>query len=202
MALTFWYDFASSYSYLTAMRFEEAAQKAGVAATWRPFLLGPIFQDAGYDGSPNLVAPSKAAYMWRDIKRRAESRGIDFFKPYVFPQRSVAACRAAIAVSEADRPALTRAIFTQSFGQNRDIADLEVIAEAARQAGLDADAVVAGTKDGAVKQALFDNVARAKEIGIFGAPSFETSDGELFWGDDRLDDALAWEKTGSLPGGR
>lgn len=200
--LTFWYDFTSSYSYLAAMRMAGAARAANVTVTWQPFLLGPIFAEAGYATSPNLVAPAKANYMWRDIGRRAAQYGLAFVVPEVFPQKSVAAGRVALALSDADRPAFTAALFTELFGRGRDIAELPVIADAARAAGLDGEAVAAGAADPAAKAALFEAVERAKALGIFGAPTFVTSDGELFWGHDRLADALAWERTGALPAAR
>lgn len=196
--LSFWYDFSSSYSYLAAMRMEERAAAAGVAALWTPFLLGPIFAAAGHGGSPNLISAAKAEYMWADIARRAHHRGLAFVKPAVFPQRSVAAGRAALALPDEARPAFTRAVFRRTFAEGRDIADLTVLADAAREAGLDADAVVASTSDAEAKAKLFAAVDMAKAHGIFGAPTFITTDGTLFWGDDRLDDALSWETTGRL----
>lgn len=199
MALTFWYDFSSSYSYLAVNRIEAAADRAGVGVLWQPFLLGPIFLEAGYGGSPNLTTPAKANYMWIDLARRSAHRGHPFVKPDVFPQKSVLAARATLSLPEADRPAFTRAVFAQSFAHNNDIADPAVIAAAATEAGLDPEAVLAGAQTPEVKAALFEAVDRAKALGIFGAPTFVTTDGALFWGDDRLEDALQWEKTGSLP---
>ena len=201
MALTFWYDFSSSYSFLAALRMEDVAHNAGVVVDWQPFLLGLIFRDAGYSGSPNLMFPAKTAYMWRDIARRAAQRGEAFQVPEPFPQKSVAAARAALALKRLERPAFTAALFRQLFQQGRDISDLETIAEAARTCDLDPDSVVAGASDADAKAALFDTNERAKAHGIFGAPTFIASDGELFWGDDRLDDALAWERFGSMPSG-
>lgn len=202
MALTFFYDFTSSYSYLAVMRMEETAAEAGVVVEWTPFLLGPIFADAGYATSPNLMAPAKARYMWRDIGRKAARRGLDFQIPETFPQKSVAAGRAALALPPADRPRFSRAVYTELFGRGRNIADIDVLRDAARASGLDPDAIEAATRDPAAKQALFESGDRAKAHGVFGAPSFLTSDGELFWGDDRLDDALAWERSGAQPAGR
>jgi len=201
MALTFWFDFSSSYSYLTAMRVEDVAREAGVPVVWQPFLLGPIFQDAGYGGTPNLAHPAKAAYMWRDIGRRAAARGIPFAKPEVFPQKSVGAARATLSLPAHERPAFGRAVFAEVFAHGRDMADPAALADAARAAGLDPARIAAGTADPAAKAALFEAVEEAKTLGIFGAPTFVASDRELFWGDDRLEDALAWERTGSLPAG-
>lgn len=202
MAITFWYDHSSTYSYLAAMRIEEVSGAAGVEVEWQPFLLGPIFAEAGYGGSPNLTLPSKADYMWRDIGRRAEHRGIGFAKPEVFPQKSVSAARAALSLSDTQRRAFSKAVFRQVFVTGADMAQEEVIREAAAQADLDPDAVLAGAAKPSVKEALFKAVERAKAHGIFGAPAFVTSDGTLFWGDDRLEDALSWETTGALPPGR
>lgn len=199
MALTFWFDFSSSYSFLAAMRVEEAARAAGVPVLWQPFLLGPIFAEAGYRGSPNVAFPPKAAYMWRDIARRAAARGLPFTKPEPFPQRSVGPARAALSLAPSERPAFCRAVFLETFGRGRDMAAPEVLADAARAAGLDPARIAAGAADGDAKAALFEAVDEAKRLGLFGAPSFVTSDGEVFWGDDRLEDALAWERTGSLP---
>jgi 2-hydroxychromene-2-carboxylate isomerase len=196
--LSFWYDFSSSYSYLAAMRIEERAAAADVAVAWTPFLLGPIFADAGYGGSPNLMSPAKARYMWDDIARRARHRGLPFVRPEVFPQRSVAAGRAALALPDAARPAFSRAVFRQTFVYGRDIAEPAALCAAAEEAGLDGEAVLASASDPDAKAKLFAAVDMAKARGIFGAPSFIASDGALFWGDDRLDDALSWETTGRL----
>jgi len=201
MALTFWFDFSSSYSYLAAMRIEEVAERARIGVVWQPFLLGPIFQEAGYGGSPNLMAPAKADYMWTDIARRAAHRGHPFVKPAVFPQKSVLAARAALALDSRERPAFCRAVFAMAFGRGANIAESAVVAEAASQAGHDADALLERARSPEVKAALFSAGDEAKALKLFGAPSFVTSDGALFWGDDRLEDALSWEKTGSLPMG-
>ncbi len=199
MALTFWYDFSSSYSYLAALRVEALAADEGVEVIWQPFLLGPIFADAGYGGSPNLMLATKAEYMWRDIARRAAHRGHSFAKPSDFPQKSVLAARAALAVDAASRPAFSRAVFAEIFANGRDISEGETIKEAALAAGLSPATVLEQAAAPPVKEALFAAVDEAKRLGIFGAPSFVTSDGSLFWGDDRLADALHWERTGSLP---
>lgn len=199
MALTFWFDFTSSYSYLAAMRVEREADAARVPLVWQPFLLGPIFAEAGSGGSPNLAAPAKEAYMWRDIARRAAARGLPFTKPEIFPQRSVAPARATLSLPGPERPAFVRAVFAEVFGRGRNMADEAVLADAARAAGLEPERIAAGAADPDNRAALFAAVEEARRIGVFGAPSFVTSDGEIFWGDDRLADALAWERTGSLP---
>lgn len=202
MALTFWYDFSSSYSFLAALRMDAAAADVGINVVWQPFLLGPIFMDAGYGGSPNLIAPAKAEYMWRDIGRRAAARGEAFVRPEVFPQKSVAAGRAALALGQDERRLFSVAVFRQTFQKGRDIADAAVLREAALDAGLDPERVAEGASNPEAKAALFAAVEEAKALGVFGAPTFVTTDREVFWGDDRLGDALAWERHGSTPAAR
>lgn len=202
MALTFWYEFSSTYSYLSALRIEDAAKAAHVPVVWQPFLLGPIFKASGYGGSPNLMSKEKASYMWTDAARRADQRGHPFQRPLPFPQNSVLAARAAIALPPAKRPRFSKAIFAEVFANQRDIADPAVIVQAAATADLDAEAVLANGRSSEARAALFAAVEKAQERAIFGAPTFITSDHALFWGDDRLEDALAWEASGSQPDAR
>ena len=192
-ALTFWFDFASTYAYLTAMRIEACASRAGVAVRYRPFLLGPIFAAQGWSTSPFNLYPAKGRYMVRDISRIAASRGLAFRLPEPFPAHSVAAARAALVADDAGRAApFVQTIFKAEFGEGADIADARTIADVARSAGLDPAAVAEGSADPAIKLRLRQFTAQAQQIGIFGAPMFETDDGELFWGDDRLEQALEW----------
>ena len=65
--LEFWYEFASTYSYPAAMGIEALAETAGVEVVWRPFLLGPIFGEQGWNDSPFNIYPAKGRYMWRDM---------------------------------------------------------------------------------------------------------------------------------------
>lgn len=198
MTLRFFYDFASSYSYLTVMRIEDLAAAEAVDVQWVPFLLGPIFAGAGLRGTPNLSSEAKGSFMWEDIARRASHRGLPFVVPEVFPQRSVAAARAALSLDEALRPAFTRAVFHCEFGMGMDIARPETLAEAAAAAGVDTARVAEGAQSDTAKAALFANVEAAKVAGVFGAPMFVTSSGHRFWGDAQLRDALTMERTGTL----
>ena len=91
--LEFWYEFASTYSYLSAMRIDALAAAAGVAVAWKPFLLGPIFKAQGWDTSPFNLYPAKGRYMVRDLERLAADRGLAFVLPAVFPQNSLRATR-------------------------------------------------------------------------------------------------------------
>ena len=94
--LEFWYEFASTYSYLSAMRIEEMAREAGVEVQWRPFLLGPIFVAQGWTTSPFSIYAAKGRNMWRDMERLTAARGLGFRKPDPFPQNGLHAARLAL----------------------------------------------------------------------------------------------------------
>src|ERR1044071_3987197 len=114
--LDFWYEFASTYSYLAAMRIEPLAKEASVELRWRPFLLGPIFKAQGMDTSPFNLFPLKGNYMRRDMERWSELLRLPKFAlPKTFPQHTLAASRVALALDEAARPAFTRAVCVAEF---------------------------------------------------------------------------------------
>lgn len=191
--LEFWYDLASNYSYLAAMRIEGIAARAGVDLVWRPFLLGPIFKAQGWETSPFNLYPAKGRNMIRDMQRIAADRGLPFVMPKAFPAMSLTAVRIAHAgETESWTPRFTRAAFAAEFGDGADIADPSVLARIVADLGLDARAVIAAASSEAIKNSLKARTAEAQAKGIFGAPSFVTETGELFWGDDRLETALAW----------
>src|SRR5579864_63151 len=94
--LDFWFDFASTYSYPTAMRIGALAGKAGIEVRFRPFLLGPIFKTQGWDDSPFNLYPAKGRYMWRDLERICGALDLPFAQPSPFPQNTVLAARVAM----------------------------------------------------------------------------------------------------------
>lgn len=191
--LEFWFDFASTYSYLSAMRVEALAEAAGVDVRWRPFLLGPIFQAQGWNSSPFNLYPAKGRYMWRDVAREAERRGLPFVKPNPFPQNGLAATRVALSAVDKDWcGAFVRAVFHSQFGEGRSIEEPSAVAALAASLGLDADSTMKAASADPNKQRLRAVTEEARTKGVFGAPTFFAEDGEMFWGDDRLERALAW----------
>jgi len=190
--LTFWYEFASTYSYLTAMRIEAAASGAGVTIDWQPFLLGPIFKSQGWATSPFNIYPAKGRYMVRDVGRIAASRGLKFQMPEPFPANALKAARLAIAgIEDGWVPSFTRAVFEAEFAAGLDISSEEVLTGLLAKLGLDAAIVIARSDEPETEERLRVVTADAEGRGIFGAPTFAATDGELFWGDDRLEAALA-----------
>jgi 2-hydroxychromene-2-carboxylate isomerase len=190
--LDFWYEFASTYSYLAVERIGALAEAAGVAVRWRPFLLGPIFARQGWGDSPFNVYPAKGAYMWRDLERLCEGYGLPWRRPSRFPQNGLVASR--IFLAGAGAPwciPFARRAFAANFAEDRDIADPVVLGGILRDLGEDAAALLERTQSSEVKLLLREETAEAERRGIFGAPSFTIGD-ELFWGHDRMAQAIEW----------
>ena len=194
-ALEFWYEFGSTYSYPAAMRIERLADKAGVGLRWRPFLLGPIFKAYGWNNSPFNIFEAKGRYMWRDLTRICEGERIPLKLPPVrFPQNGLKAARLAlVGEGEGWTPAFTRAVFLANYAEQKDISDEETLGAILATLGVDADAALAEASTLPIKDRLKQQTEEAARRGIFGAPSFTIGD-ELFWGNDRLEAALAWAK--------
>lgn len=192
--LTFWFDLASTYSYLAAMRIWPLAEARGVEVAWQPFLLGPIFKEQGWDTSPFELYPAKGRYMWRDMERQAARFGLPrITRPDPFPQHSVQAARVALTgLGRGWGEAFCRRAFAAEFAEGRAISDPATLTAILEELGADPAAVLAEAQTDEVKQALRSATARAGRLGLFGAPSFVTQDGEVFWGNDRLEEALDW----------
>ena len=195
--VTFWFEFASPYSFLSAMRIEETAAARHVDVVWKPFLLGPIFKAQGWDTSPFSIYPAKGQHMWRDVERRAEKYGIDFrlpdlSRPGAFPQNSLLAARAATAaLHEPWGKDFCKRVFAAAFLHGLDISESNVIANCVEAAGGVDQVYMRMAYSNTQKQTLRENTEMAQALKIYGAPSFTVGD-ELFWGDDRLEDALDW----------
>ncbi len=202
--IEFWYEFASTYSYLAAMRIEAAAREAGVSVRWRPFLLGPIFAAQGWTTSPFNLFPAKGRNMWRDLQREAGRLGLPpVTRPDPFPQNSLSATRAAILGQGEDwLVPFTQAVYQASFAEGRSIAEPAAVIGILDALGLDGTQLLKAASAEANKTRLRVAGEEARSRGIYGAPSFLTEDGELFWGNDRLEQALAWAVGERPPGVR
>jgi len=190
--LQLWFEFASTYSYPAVQRVEALAAGQGVRVAWRPFLLGPIFRSQGLADSPFNLFPVKGRYMWRDLERLCGKYGLPFRRPSVFPRPSLLAARVACAAeAEPWCGDFVRAVYRASFADDRDIASAETIVallDALEQPG---SALVEAAAAPAAKERLRAQTDQASALGIFGAPTSVVG-GELFWGNDRLEDAVAW----------
>jgi 2-hydroxychromene-2-carboxylate isomerase len=192
--LDFWFEFASTYSYPAAMRITGRAEAEGVDVRWRPFLLGAVFKQQGLPlDSPFNSQPAKGHYMWRDLERICANLDLPFRRPDPFPQPSILAARIALIGMQNDwGQDFARAIYRAEFGRGLNIGSRGAIALVLNDIGVDAEPVLAIAGTDAIKNLLRSETEEAMRLGIFGAPSFVTADGELFWGNDRLDQALEW----------
>ena len=191
--IEFWYEFASTYSYPAAMRVADVAAALDIQVIWQPFLLGPIFNDLGWRTSPFKLQPAKGAYMWRDMARICDKAGLPFSRPDPFPQNGLLAARIALALpDDGTRAAFSRAVYMLQFGQGASIADPKMLERLLFDQGVDAPAAMKLAQSDANKGALKHQTDTARAHGLFGAPTWRTPDGEIFWGNDRLEDALDW----------
>jgi len=193
--LDFWFEFASTYSYPAVARIEDVARRAGVRVSWRPFLLGPIFGSQGWNDSPFNIYPAKGRYMWRDLERICARLQLPFRHPSQFPRNGLLAARIACAsATESWLPDFVRAVYRANFAEDRDIARPEILAGVLDELGLPAKEILERAETPPSKQRLREQTDEAIHLGIFGAPTFVVGR-ELFWGNDRLEDAIAWCRT-------
>jgi 2-hydroxychromene-2-carboxylate isomerase len=197
--LDFFFNYGSTYSYLTIMRIEEKAAQAGIPVRWRPFNVRVIFVEQ--NNIPFKDKPVKAQYMWRDIERRAALFGLDWkgIPPYPVDRSGLSNRIGAIAADEGWAAEFTKAVYRAWFLEHQDFGLPEVVRPILCQLGQDPDRVIQGADGNEGKQKFDINTDEARKLGVFGAPSFVV-DGEVFWGHDRLDHALKWARTGNWIG--
>ena len=186
----FWFEFGSNYSYLSVMRIEDAAQQLAVRIVWKPFLLGPIFRALGMQTSPFVLQKEKGAYVWRDMERQCRKYGLRWQQPSTFPRVSVLPLRVAlIGAGEPWIGAFCRRVMELNFVLDQDINQADRLASILTELGLAASNILTEAQAEPAKRQLRQQTEEARSRGIFGAPTFFVGT-EMFWGNDRLDDAL------------
>ena len=189
--IEFWFEFGSNYSYLSVMRIEEEARRHDVRIAWKPFLLGPIFRTLGMENSPFVLQKEKGAYVQRDMARLCRKYGLaPWVEPSVFPRLGVLPLR--IALLGVDQPwigAFCRKVMELNFVRGQDINQPEQMVPIVAELGLSALGLIERAQSEPIKTRLRDQTEHARAKGIFGAPTFFVGS-EMFWGNDRLDDAL------------
>jgi len=188
--IEFWFEFASNYSYLSVMRIEDAARQRGVRIVWKPFLLGPIFRALGMETSSFLMQKEKGAHMWQDMARQCRKYGLSWTKPSAFPRLSVLPARVALlGADELWIGAFCRQVMELNFMHDEDINKADRLVPILIELNLPADEILEHAQSDSVKTRLREQTDEARRRRIFGAPTFFVG-AEMFWGNDRLDDAL------------
>jgi len=191
--IDFWFSIGSTYSYLSVMRLAEVEAQTGARFRWRPFNVRAIMIEM--DNIPFAKKPVKAAYMWRDIERRAAMYGMvpKLPAPYPLAELERANRVAIMAASEGWCEAYARESYRRWFEMGELAGSEPNVSASIEKAGQNPERVLRHADSDSAKAELAAATEQAKALGIFGSPSFVV-DGELFWGDDRLDDAIRWLK--------
>ena len=183
----FYFDLTSPYSYLCATQLGSIAQRTRSSFSWRPIVLGAVFNELGIRVPASI--PAKAEYMFEDLKRWAKYYDVPLLMPTTFPFNSMKAHRAIVAaqalVNQEVGQRMAHAAFRAAWVQGKDLTEDDVIVELADEHGADGATILQATQDPKIKDLLRKNTEEAIESGCFGAPSI-VIDEELFWGNDRL----------------
>lgn len=184
--VTFYFDLGSPYAYLSAERLHTLL---GESVSWQPILLGGLFGLTGRS-SWALGGDEQRQAGMADVERRAQDYGLPALRwPDPWPTNYLMAMRAATYAFGIGRgQEFTLQAFRDAFVGGHDLSAPANVLDAGERAGLDREALEAASNDAQIKQALRTATDAAHELGVFGVPTFAI-DGELFWGDDRLQDA-------------
>ena len=197
-AIEFWLGFGSTYSYLSVMRIDQALAGTGITVDWKPFNIRTLMVEKGLPTGPFTPRPEKLAYMWRDLERRAQRRGLPYAKPPQYPVDSQKTVRVAyLAASEGWCAEFSRKVFSMNFAEGRSIGGPGNLEAALMEIGRDANRTIQRAHEPDIEEGLAIQTRRAIELGMFGSPHFRVGE-ELFWGDDRLEDAIEWCRNGKL----
>ncbi len=188
--LEFFYDVGSPWTYLAFHKIEEVAAEAGVPVTWKPILVGGVFNAVNpglYEVRAN-ASKLRWAHMGKDLADWARYYDLRItWPPKVFPVNSVAAMRGVLAAFDEGRGVeFTRAAFEAYWGEDRDLAQADVMRDIARRAGLDPDALLARIATPEIKARLRANTEELVARGGYGSPTIIVGGDDLYFGNDRL----------------
>ena len=196
-SIDFWYSIGSTYSYLTIMRLPEMAKRAEVRISWRPFNVRDVMVEQ--NNVPFSNKPIKSAYMWRDIERRAAGYGLTPKIPAPYPLSGLVLANQVAVLGRENGwvEAYTKATYRRWFEDGDPAGEEPNISLSLTEIGQDANYILDLATSLAAVSSLERATSEAKSLGVFGSPSFVVNR-EVFWGDDRLEDALTWASKGSL----
>lgn len=195
--IDFWFTMGSTYSHLSVMRLADVESFHGVRFRWRPFHLLLILQEMNH--VPFADKPMKTRYMWRDIERRTAMYGLPVKLPAPYPvkQSVTANLVAIIGMREGWGADFVRAAYRRWMQNGEETGSEPNVSSSLHDIGQEPGRVIALANASAANDALLSETDAARQLGIFGSPTFAIGQ-ELFWGDDRLGDAISWLKYGAV----
>ena len=186
--IEFFFDCSSPWSYLAFHNIQPLAEEFGEEISWRPILVGGIFNTV----NPSVYAqreapvPLKARYELKDLSDWARSSGLSIkWRPSVFPVNSVKSMRGCI-WSGKDMVGFARAVFEAYWGEDKDISKDEVLSELCRRVGIDPQKLLVGIAEQAIKDQLKANTDEVIARGGFGSPTIFINKTDMYFGNDRL----------------
>jgi len=188
----FYFSIGSTYTYLSVTRILDVEKKQNVKFNWKPFSVRAIMKEMN-----NIPFPkdkkNKVDYMWRDIERRAEGYGF-FAKtpvPYPLSEFDLANQIAILGLDKGWGIDYVRLTYKKWFQEGKEPAVDPSISEVCNELNLNKDEIIANAKHQEIEKKYLSNTGSARNHKIFGSPSF-ISKNEVFWGDDRMEDAIKW----------
>ncbi len=195
--IDFWYSIGSTYSFLTVMRLDDWCVEHDATVRWRPFNVRSVM--TAQKNIPFAGNPVKSTYMWRDIERRAAKYHVhaNLPAPYPISDLPLANQIALLGMQEDWGKKFTKALYRIWFEEGVEGGAETALTEALHRCDQDPLLILARAREPKAVEALEKETETAVSAGIFGAPSFVVR-GEVFWGDDRLDDAYSWSRVGHV----
>ena len=192
--IDFYFSIGSTYTYLTVTRILDVEKKHQIKFNWKPFSVRVIMKEMD-----NIPFPkdkiNKVNYMWRDIERRAEGYGF-FAKtpvPYPLSEFDLANQIAILGLDKGWGTDYIRLTYKKWFQEGKEPAIDPSISEICKELALNKNEIVSEAKSEIFEKKYMSNTDSARENKVFGSPSFIVED-EIFWGDDRMEDAISWAK--------
>jgi len=192
--IDFYFSIGSTYTYLSVTRILDVEKKHQVRFNWKPFSVRAIMKEMNNIPFPKEKM-NKVNYMWRDIERRAEGYGF-FAKtpvPYPLTEFDLANKLAILGLKEDWGIDYVRLTYKRWFQEGKEPATEPNISEICKELNIDKEKVIANANSNEIENQYLKNTDSARENKVFGSPSFIVNS-EIFWGDDRMEDAITWSK--------
>src|SRR3954467_8049159 len=187
--IEFFFDCSSPWTYLAFHNIQSLAKEFGEEISWRPILVGGIFNSINPSvyASRETPVPAKARYMKKDLGDWARSAGLAIkMPPTVFPVNSVKAMRGCIWLGSDAMVPFARAVFEAYWGDDKDISKDDVLTEICTRTGIDPAKFFAGIGDQAIKDQLKVNTDEVIARGGFGSPTIFIDRTDLYFRNHRL----------------